>query len=110
MTKRGVVVKAIAPGRSAAADRQDPAAIDALYGLEPVYEPGHDPRMRQLEQFVDVQCPHCWQAHQTNVDLTFARQSVIEDCQHCCHPMVLDIEVVAEGQRALVQARRLDEG
>lgn len=84
--------------------------IDQRYGLEPVFEPGADPRVRPLDESVEVQCPHCWQLHLTHVELCYGRQQHVEDCQHCCHPMLLDIDVIADGAQALVQARRLDAG
>lgn len=77
----------------ASAVRRDAEHIDALYGLEPVYEPGQDPRQRSLDQFIQVECPHCWQLHESCIDLCLPEQTLIEDCQHCCHPMELRIRV-----------------
>lgn len=77
----------------ASAARRDAEHIDALYGLEPVYEPGQDPRQRSIDQYIQVECPQCWQMHETCVDLCLPEQTLIEDCQHCCHPMELRITV-----------------
>ena len=90
----------------ASAASRDPAQIDALYGLEPVYEPGMDPRQRPLDQWLSVDCPHCWQAHPVQVDLCLPRQSLIEDCQHCCHSMQIQVSVDEDGA-AVVHAERL---
>lgn len=91
------------------AQRLDADTIDRLYQLEPVYEPGADPRQRPLEQDIDVQCPHCWQSYAIRVDLTLGRQMQIEDCPLCCHPLELHIEPSADGRDAQVTAQRLDQ-
>jgi hypothetical protein len=83
----------------------DPARVDALYGLEPVYEPGSDPRQRPLDASCVVHCPACWQAWELSVDLTLGRrQSWLEDCPHCCHPARIDVEVDDEGSGATAVA------
>lgn len=88
--------------------RTDAAHVDALYGLEPVYEPGSDPRQRPLDAAIEIECPYCWQAYESSVDLTLGPQSWIEDCQHCCHPIAVDVEVVDDGRTARISAGRLD--
>lgn len=84
----------------------DAQSVDALYGLEPVFEPGRDPRQRPLVASVDYQCPYCWQTLSTDVDLTLGEQAWIEDCQHCCHPVALRAEVTDDGRGARVYAER----
>jgi hypothetical protein len=91
-----------------AAPNTDAPSVDALYGLEPVYEPGADRRQRPLEAAIEIECPHCWQAYASSVDLTLGPQSWIEDCQHCCHPIAVDVEVIDDGRSARVSAGRLD--
>jgi hypothetical protein len=86
----------------------DAARVDALYGLEPVFEPGADPRQRPLDAAIEIECPHCWQAYASSVDLTLGPQSWIEDCQHCCHPIAVDVEVIDDGRGVRVSAGRLD--
>jgi hypothetical protein len=88
--------------------RTDDARVDALYGLDPVFEPGTDARQRPLDASIEIACPHCWQAYESSVDLTLGAQSWIEDCQHCCHPIAVEVEVVDDGRGARVSAGRLD--
>jgi len=86
----------------------DPQAVDALYGLEPVYEPGQDPRQRPLDAQAEIECPHCWQVYQTSVDLSLGTQAWIEDCQLCCHPIAINAEVIDDGRAVNLSAARLD--
>lgn len=90
------------------AQSTDLAQVDALYGLEPVFEPGQDPRQRPLDATIEIDCPHCWQSYETAVDLTLGAQAWVEDCQHCCHPIAVAIEVIDDGRGARVSAERVD--
>lgn len=78
----------------------DPRTIDALYGLEPVYEPGAD--AAALGEFVELQCPWCGEVYGTMVDLTDRSRIYIEDCQVCCAPIEVTLEVSDAGE--LLQA------
>lgn len=84
----------------------DAGSVDRLYGLEPVFEPGSDPRQRPLSAQVARECPYCWQSLAIEVDLTLGAQAWIEDCQHCCQPVALSAEIVDDGRGARVQAER----
>jgi hypothetical protein len=84
----------------------DAATVDRLYGLEPVFEPGSDPRSCPLVDWVPVRCPHCWQFFDVAVDLTVGAQTLIEDCLHCCRAIAMTIEIGADGQRASIHAER----
>jgi hypothetical protein len=89
----------------------DPSSIDALYGLEPVYEPGNGLPGLLPEEFVAVQCPYCGERLETRVDLTADEPSYIEDCQVCCRPIQFVLErAEPAGQGALVsvEVRRID--
>lgn len=81
---------------------------DRVYGLEPVLDTGHDPRLVPLNMFAEVACPYCGGSYQSAVDLTQGDQDCIEDCQLCCQPIELSI-VVREGRLHSIQARRGDE-
>lgn len=46
----------------------DPQAIDGLYGLDPVIEPGDS--TRNSSELTAVQCPYCGESFETTVDLS----------------------------------------
>jgi len=83
----------------------DPQSIDALYGLEPVLEPGSADAPNPTE-FVAVQCPYCGESFDTTVDVSAGSFSYVEDCQVCCQPIELVGEVDDEGALAGVAANR----
>ena len=81
--------------------------IDELYGLEPVYEPGHR-RGPLPEEFVRVQCPYCGEPLDIRADLSAGERSYIEDCQVCCRPMELVITLGDGTVRSQLAAHRTD--
>ena len=83
----------------------DAAAIDALYGLEPVFEPGSD-SSHGLTSFVTVPCPYCGESFETAVDWSAGAFRYIEDCQVCCQPIELAGEVDDDGSPLGVTATR----
>ena len=95
--------------KSTRAKSSDAASIDALYGLDPVYEPGTDPGQRPLDTEIAIQCPYCWESYDSNADLTLGAQAYVEDCQICCRPISVQIEIANDGFSAEVSARRIDE-
>jgi predicted RNA-binding Zn-ribbon protein involved in translation (DUF1610 family) len=83
--------------------------IDQLYGLEPVFEPGSAAsRGGELEQFVAFQCPWCGERLETRVDLTAGEREYIEDCEVCCRPIELGIELEEDGALHALRVQRLD--
>jgi hypothetical protein len=74
----------------------DADAIDALYGLEPVFEPGAE-SSPGLTSFVTVACPYCGESFETAVDWSAEAFRYIEDCQVCCQPIELAGEVDDDG-------------
>ena len=83
--------------------------LDRLYGLEPVYEPGQGGIAGlQPDEFVSILCPWCGERLETRVDLTAGAQTSIEDCQVCCRPMELTVELEDNGSLHAVQVQRLD--
>ncbi len=79
------------------------STIDALYGLEPVYEPTATPGLRE---FAQVQCPSCGEVCGTMIDLTSGERAYIEDCQVCCEPMLMAVEVGERGELVAVSAQK----
>jgi hypothetical protein len=87
----------------------DQKAIDELYGLEPVIEPEQSaPANAAGTQFTSVQCPYCGEAFETLLDVSAGSASYIEDCQICCRPIEIGIDVAADGTLTSVSARRSD--
>ena len=91
-------------------DSQAGREIDALYGLEPVYEPGGDaqPEHREGTQFERVDCPYCGESFETLVDLSAGSSHYVEDCQICCQPIEMRLETDDEGALVQLHARRGD--
>ena len=57
---------------------------------------------------VSISCPYCGEPLIVLVDCSAGDQHYIEDCQVCCQPMVLDVQL--DGQAfPHVAARRDDE-
>lgn len=83
-----------------------PTDIDLIYGLEPVFEPGEG--SDGLEPFAEVQCPYCGETLTVRVDLSAGSQSYVEDCQVCCQPMQMGVQVGDEGRLDGVSAERMD--
>jgi len=83
----------------------DAQAIDALYDLEPVFEPGADPSPG-LTPFVTVQCPYCGEYFETAVDWSAGAFRYIEDCHVCCQPIDLAGDVDDAGAPLGVAATR----
>lgn len=56
------------------------------------------------EQWMEVECPYCGESFDVAVDPSQEFQSYVEDCQVCCKPIQLDIEV-EEGEVSLAASR-----
>ena len=91
------------------------AEIDALYGLEPVIEPGQGDSMgaggegsEGYERFLEISCPYCGESLTVAVDLSAGGQSYVEDCQVCCQPMTLSIELDERGRFVRIGVERMD--
>jgi hypothetical protein len=90
----------------------DSSRIDALYGLEPVIEPGNSGAGSSADaqgaQFETLQCPYCGEHFQTLADYSAGAAVYVEDCQICCQPIEVSLTVDALGAPASFEARRLD--
>jgi len=45
----------------------------------------------------NIQCPYCWETIEITVDCSVQSQEYIEDCEVCCQPIVIQVEITAEG-------------
>lgn len=61
----------------------------------------------EIEQTVTVQCPYCAQTFEVLVDCSIEHQEYIEDCEVCCRPVSLVIDVAEDGS-VTVQTRGED--
>ena len=84
------------------------ADIDALYGLEPVFEPGAATAKAGLGEFVVVECPYCAESYETPIDLTAGSATQIEDCHVCCQPIEIETRIGADGGLDSMTVRRSD--
>ena len=55
-----------------------------------------------------IGCPYCGESISILVDDTLPEQRYVEDCQVCCRPIELDVEVAPDGD-VRVDARSGDE-
>jgi len=55
-----------------------------------------------------IGCPYCGESISILVDDTLPEQRYVEDCQVCCRPIELDVEVAPDGD-VIVNARSGDE-
>ncbi len=56
----------------------------------------------------DVECPYCGEVISLVLDPSAGPQRYIEDCQVCCRPITVDLDVDAEGD-ALVRVQSEEE-
>lgn len=85
----------------------DKRAIDALYGLEPVIEIDIEDSDADPTPFVTIRCPYCDESFDTRLDLSAGSFVHIEDCQVCCQPIEVAVDVNASGSVRSVEARRM---
>ena len=85
-----------------------PTDIDRLYGLEPVFEPGEEAGSNALESFTDIACPYCGEMILIRLDLSAGAQTYVEDCQVCCQPIQVGVQVDERGALEAVTADRAD--
>jgi hypothetical protein len=61
--------------------------------------------MREIE--FTFTCPYCLEAISMLLDPSVPEQEYVEDCEVCCHPILLHYEV-SDGAVAAFEVRRLD--
>jgi len=40
-----------------------------------------------------IQCPYCWETLEVSVDPSVPEQEYVEDCQVCCQPILLKVQM-----------------
>lgn len=60
-------------------------------------------------EFVQITCPYCGESFETGVDGSAGSTRYIEDCQVCCRPIEMHVNVDVEDAITRVDARRSDE-
>lgn len=58
---------------------------------------------------VTIQCPCCWESIEVLIDPSMAEQEYVEDCQVCCRPLLLTVQVPFEGGEPVVDVRAENE-
>jgi Cysteine-rich CPXCG len=77
--------------------------------LEPLVEIGNGSNTDHVAtQFVTVACPYCAESFATQIDLSGGSFNYVEDCQVCCQPIDLAVEVDSDCELLAVTPRRLD--
>jgi hypothetical protein len=105
MTRRKIPALETLTRRLATPDAQQ---IDELYGLEPVYDPAAQRAGIAAEQFVAASCPYCGERFEARVEVSAGAQEYVEDCQVCCRPMSLSVEIEDSGALHALLVQRLD--
>jgi hypothetical protein len=85
----------------------DAETIDRLYGLDPVIDTESEGNEgANPTQFVTIACPYCGEFYETRIDLTAGSFDYVEDCQICCQPIDLRVEVNDAAELETVIARQ----
>jgi hypothetical protein len=86
----------------------DAKRVDQLYGLEPVYEPGERAPGARPEEFVAFRCPWCGERLDIRVDVSGGAHAFVEDCQVCCRPIEMSLELADDGAFRALRVQRLE--
>ena len=66
--------------------------------------------MANIEEDYEFNCPYCMASQSTRLDRAGGRKQLFEtDCEICCRPMVIEIEIEADGYIHFI-AKREGEG
>lgn len=58
-----------------------------------------------MEEY-DIDCPYCAERIGILIDCSVEQQQYTEDCQVCCSPMLLSIEIDADGHIVAVDVQQ----
>jgi hypothetical protein len=83
-----------------------PGAVDELYGLEPLFEPGlpHPEAAREVP--VAVQCPWCRERHDLVIDPRRDGPVMLDACRSCTRALQLSLDIGDNGALRCVEVRR----
>jgi hypothetical protein len=56
----------------------------------------------------DISCPYCGKPIEILVDASAGDQHYIEDCQVCCRPITLNIQIDGDGEPQVTAASEND--
>jgi len=59
-------------------------------------------------KLVDVDCPYCGERIELQIDCSEEEQDYVEDCQVCCRPMNIHVDVDADGTPTVTAAHEDD--
>lgn len=48
-----------------------------------------------MNEFIALQCPHCWERFEHALDVGDGRAEFVVDCEICCRPMTVVVRVRA---------------
>ena len=91
-TKTKTAAPAPAPAEKTARPRGRPPGSSKRLEFNPEEFLNEDPHLAAV-QWVEIQCPYCGETFDTRVDPSQEFASYVEDCQVCCKPIALDVEV-----------------
>lgn len=53
----------------------------------------------------DITCPYCYSNIPVEIDVSGGNQDYYEDCQVCCAPMAIGVQIDDEGEVEAVEVR-----
>jgi len=56
----------------------------------------------------EATCPYCWETIVLELDLSAGTQAYSEDCPVCCQPLLVRLQVAADGSHAVEIQREND--
>ncbi len=62
--------------------------------------------MQEYIKTTDIQCPYCGESLEILIDCSTGSLNYIEDCQICCAPIEIAVEIATSGQLIAVQCKR----
>lgn len=61
--------------------------------------------MPQALVYCNVTCPYCYSTNTTEIDISAGSQDYYEDCQVCCAPMELFVDIDDQGEVGAVEVK-----